>query len=625
MADGGAGRLLGGRRSALTGPNRRQFLAASVVVVAGAVAGGAAVAPEPDGTPEPTLADPFDVSSGDVSIFPMPGTVTARPETGFSFRGVSAAELAGVTATGSSSGVHRGGLVEHPDGNGATFVPENHFDEGESVTVTAPVTIRGAGGTSCQIAIARLAPRPTAQPPQTQDLDDGVSDFASAPGIRPPSIEVTQTADHLDDGYIILGPKNGYSQKGPMIIDYSGDLVWFKPLTGVDARDVKVQTYQGEPVITWWEGDQVSGWGYGEAVIAGQDYTEIARFDMGNGYSSDAHEFQLTEEGTALLVGYEPVWMDMSAWGGSSRAQVVDCVVQEVDVESGTVLLEWHSIGQVALAESYEEFTGDGQYDFLHLNAITVDDDGSLLISARHTCAGYFLDRDTGSTQRRLGGRRSDYAMPDEAFFILQHYIRRQADGRISIFDNGGDVEDATREWTRGLYLELDEDAMTATVSGEIVHPEKVFAETQGAFQTLSDGGAFLGWGQLPRFSRFDADGNLLFDAQISPALNCTSYRTVHYSWTGRPATDPSAVASTATDLVADDSGSAVLASWNGATEVATWRVLDPDTGKQLAAAARTGFETALRVPGIGLQQLSGLRVQALDSSGTVLGGTVLA
>lgn len=607
-------------------PDRRQFLAASVVVVAGAVAGGAAVAPEPDGTREPARRAAFAADSAEVSIFPMPGTVTAHPRTGFSFRGVSVADLSAVTVTGSSSGAHTGDLVAHADGSGATFVPDEVFDEGETVTVTAPVSIRGADGSSCQVDIARLAPRPQAAGPVTQALQNGVSDFVSAPGISPPVIEVVQPAEDIDDGYIVIGPKNGYSQKGPMILDYSGELVWFHPLDGVDARDVKVQTYQGEPVITWWEGEQVSGFGYGEAVVVGQDYREIARFGMGNGYTCDAHEVQLTEAGTALLVGYEPVWMDMSAWGGSSRAQVVDCVVQEVDVSDGAVLLEWHSIGQIGIEESYIEFTGEGQYDFLHLNAIAVDTDGSLLISARHTCAAYFLDRDTGSVLRRLGGKLSDYALPDDGVFILQHHVRRQDDGSISIFDNGGERGDITREWTRGLYLDLDEDAMTATVAGEIHHPEKVFAETQGSFQTLPGGDVFFGWGQLPRFSRLDANGKLLFDAQISPDINSTSYRADHAVWTGLPTWDPAAVASAGTGLKPDDdAGAAIHASWNGATQVASWRVRDRDTNRVLVSRSRTGFETTLHLAGSALQQLSGLRVEALDSAGTVLGSTVLS
>ena len=62
-----------------------------------------------------------------------------------------------------------------------------------------------------------------------------------------------------------------------------------------------------------------------------------------------------------------------------------------------------------------------------------------------------------------------------------------------------------------------------------------------------------------------------------------------------------------------------VYASWNGATEVASWQVLVGPSATALKAAmstARTGFETAIPVAeGYGSFQL-----QALDSAGRVIG-----
>jgi hypothetical protein len=41
-----------------------------------------------------------------------------------------------------------------------------------------------------------------------------------------------------------------------MIIDSDGQLVWFYSLQdeGKSPTDLKVQSYKGEPVLTWWEG-----------------------------------------------------------------------------------------------------------------------------------------------------------------------------------------------------------------------------------------------------------------------------------------------------------------------------------------------------------------------------------
>jgi hypothetical protein len=62
-----------------------------------------------------------------------------------------------------------------------------------------------------------------------------------------------------------------------------------------------------------------------------------------------------------------------------------------------------------------------------------------------------------------------------------------------------------------------------------------------------------------------------------------------------------------------------VVASWNGATEVASWRVLTGDGPDDLAAVttvARDGFETAavVDVPAGG-----SVAVEALDGDGAVL------
>jgi hypothetical protein len=73
---------------------------------------------------------------------------------------------------------------------------------------------------------------------------------------------------------------------------------------------------------------------------------------------------------------------------------------------------------------------------------------------------------------------------------------------------------------------------------------------------------------------------------------------------------------------IGESDGTKAYVSWNGATQVASWRVLtgsDADDATQVATVARSGFETAIAVPNAGTY----VEVQALDSSGKVLGGAV--
>ena len=54
-----------------------------------------------------------------------------------------------------------------------------------------------------------------------------------------------------------------------MILDRRGGIVWYSPNTGFPASkgmgrvDLKVQSYQGHPVLTWWEGQIIKGTGEG--------------------------------------------------------------------------------------------------------------------------------------------------------------------------------------------------------------------------------------------------------------------------------------------------------------------------------------------------------------------------
>ena len=129
---------------------------------------------------------------------------------------------------------------------------------------------------------------------------------------------------------------------------------------------------------------------------------------------------------------------DLSKLGGRRDGLVEDNVVQEIDVETGALLFEWHALGSIGLGESYRPAPRDrGKiHDPYHLNSIDLDADGNLVLSARHTNAIYKIDRQTGDVIWRLGGKRSDFAMRPGTTFNLQHDARMQHDGTITLFDN---------------------------------------------------------------------------------------------------------------------------------------------------------------------------------------------
>jgi hypothetical protein len=69
-----------------------------------------------------------------------------------------------------------------------------------------------------------------------------------------------------------------------MIVTDTGEPVWIHPVNGKQATNLKVSTYRGEPVLTWWEGAISSGGiGAGEFVIADTTYREITRVRAADG------------------------------------------------------------------------------------------------------------------------------------------------------------------------------------------------------------------------------------------------------------------------------------------------------------------------------------------------------
>jgi len=69
-----------------------------------------------------------------------------------------------------------------------------------------------------------------------------------------------------------------------------------------------------------------------------------------------------------------------------------------------------------------------------------------------------------------------------------------------------------------------------------------------------------------------------------------------------------------------DGGKTTIYASWNGATEVASWRVLGGPSEGRLAAvttAAKSGFETAIPVP-----SYKSFKLEALAADGRVIGAS---
>ncbi len=598
-----------------------------VVLGLGLTAGTAAAQTGPQCVP--TRLNNSALQGGSVTISPLPGSRDANPQTQISFLGVPAGALTSITVSGSRSGAHTGRLVAYSQGDGASFLPSRPFEEGERVSVRARVR----GGTTARWIVDRFAVATKdaiSSTPETIHPGSAseVQGFRSRPDLQPPVVTVTAQSAAVAPGDIFVAPYTGPGQAGPMILDPSGAVVWFKALPRyTSATDFRVQEYLGKPVLTWWQGDiSVHGFGLGEGVIADDSYTDIAHVRAGNGEQVDLHELQLTPRGTALVTAYDPIRCDLAAVGGPADGAVTDGVLQEIDISTGLVRMEWTSLDHVGLSESYEHAGNSSissPFDFFHINSINLDPDGGLLLSARNTWTVYDVDGRSGQIVWRLGGRMSSFRTGPGARTAFQHDPRLLPDGTISVFDNG--ASPTVHPQSRGIVLRLDPQGATATLVSQLVHTPPLISYSQGNAQALANGNWFLGWGQIPDFSEFSPTGALLFDAHF-PA-HSQSYRSYRFTWTGRPAHRPSfAFTPAAAGAAPGGSAGTVYASWNGATLVASWRVLagaGTAALAQVALAARNGFETAIALPAATAGPY--LTVQALDSTGQVLGSSAVA
>jgi len=498
-------------------------------------------------------------------------------------------------------------------GAGATYLALTNV-VGCDRSERAPQAKTPKGGTP---SAPKVLPLPSASPAHQED----VWAFRSRPDLSLPAVEVTKEAhEETAPGYIFVAPENGDAgQGGSMILNNDGQPVWLRLLQNedMDVMNFRVQTYKGETVLTWWEG-YYTGHGQREYVIFDGSYREIARFAAANGFNGDHHEFLISPQDTALIAIYEGVPWDLSYIGGARRGVVWQGIVQELDIQTGEVLFQWRSIDHVALEETYVTPLQDGRpgIDYFHINSIDVDHDDNLLVSARETSTVYKIDRDSGEIIWRLGGKRSDFEMGPGTRFAFQHDARRLPDGTISIFDNGSLIfENGTPkavEESRGIVLGLDERKMKASLVREYTHPDKQYADAAGNMQVLPNGNVFVGWGRALAISEFSENGEMLFDASL-PRKN-ESYRAFRFSWSARPSDQPAAVA----ERVSEEEVR-VYASWNGATEVATWEILaarHQGRLKPLGQVPRNGFETAMMVR----TSDPYVAVRAKDRSGRALG-----
>jgi len=466
---------------------------------------------------------------------PSPGARNVRPESNLIVRfdqPIDAANLPAFTVEGSASGPHTGRTALSADRQTVIFTPDASFAWGETVHVSET----GSADLSFSIAKApvtrslrpaRAADDPLSSQSQGQSipgsalLDSAMDPNSSEalPASFPPiSSTIYSTPSH---GMLFMASFSGNPSNPSylMITDNSGTPMYYKALNGW-GLDFKMQP---NGLLTYYDASRL------KFFEMDSSFSVVDSFMCGNGYTADEHDLRLLPNGHALLMAYDGEDVDMSeeVEGGDSQAEVVGCIIQELD-ENKNVVFEWRSWDHFNITDAtHEDLQGDF-IDYVHGNALEVDDDGNILLSSRHMDEITKIDRQTGDIIWRWGGKNNQFNfLGDTLMFSHQHGIRHIGGDHYVLFDNGNFHNPP---YSRAVEYVLNQQSLTARKVWEYRNTPDTFGSAMGYVQRLDDGNTLITWGTgKPNVIEVDPNGQNVME--LSLPANVYTYRAYRQDW----------------------------------------------------------------------------------------------
>lgn len=238
----------------------------------------------------------------------------------------------------------------------------------------------------------------------------------------------------------------------------------------------------------------------------------------------DYHDVHLFEDGSYLVVSLEQITADLSQFGGSNAATVLNPRLLHMAPDE-TILRDWSGMEEMPLDPEFDNLVFD-TVDHLHWNAVHVDAHGGLLLSMRSRSQIVRLRPDDWSIHWKLGGPDSDFSLDDPIWggFVAQHDVHDLGDGHILLFDN--QVFDPDGEVTsRALELVLDTVGFSATRTWQFAHPEGVYSPSQGSAKRLDNGNTLIAWGtsggsQGTRVTEVTHGGDIAWEVRFGTSMN---------------------------------------------------------------------------------------------------------
>jgi len=487
------------------------------------------------------------------------------------FANVAPAEVTNLTTsfisvTGATSGAHSGLTQVASDGRTVILTLSEDFSQNELVTVTLnPQLACGACGrlTLYEYQFMTTAPIPgslsaaafaSSMPVRTGlssdygELSDGSSQATSpnggtlmtrkakttpknsqrlsltggnaiaAAGIMPNGVSVPSDFPRVtitintnpSPGYLFLDTGNG-SKPYTMILDNNGSPIWY--------RRGRMENFKIEQnnLITGYPMPSSGGF-----PAFDPNFNYIQTFRTTNGYLTDSHELKVLADGSYLMLGYRTNTVDMSKYvvGGRTNAVVTEGVLQEFTA-AGELIFQWRAWDHYDIR--------DGSTDFPHFNAIDVDEDGHILVSARHFSETTKINRDTGEIIWRLGGSKSSFTFLNDPLngTSYQHTCSALGNGRYMVFDNGNNHDPQV---SRAVEYQLNLTNRTATMVWQFRDTPEEFSEFMGNSQRLPNGNTLINW-VYDKIVEVNSTGAKHFEMQLVGFNRI--YRVYRFPWEG--------------------------------------------------------------------------------------------
>ena len=450
-----------------------------------------------------------------------------------------------ITVTGAASGLHAGSTRLASDGKTVMFVIAKNFSPNELVTVTLdPQVGPAAAGNATPFAYQFQinAPMPGSQPLQAISVGAAV-DFPDTPlaplvqtkpiapsshavakavlfpnGVSVPSDfpQVVITVNtNPSPGYLFL--ENGLDNAAApytMILDNNGSPVWYHRGRMYDFK------IQRNGMITWCLSDDTG------FPAFDQNFNYLKTYITTNGYSSDGHELKIQPDGSYFMIGYRTNTVDMSRYVLGGVPSIVRETVLQGFTAAGDLVLQWRAW------DNYDLRDQNGNTDFPHMNGLDIDEDGNVLVSARHLSEVTKIDRDSGDIIWRLSGAHSSFAFVNDPLngTSLQHNISALGNGHYMVFDNGNYH---TPQVSRAVEYLLDLTNLTATVVWQFRDNPDKYTYWLGNAQRLPSGNTLINFvrPQYPKAIEVDTNGVKHFELGLSP--NSDAYRAFRLPWSG--------------------------------------------------------------------------------------------